>query len=68
MRAGMSWPRWYERYFGFASQAGIEAMVLGRIDKKWVRDVSFMRTAIENDMVRYCNEPTGCRFHFLYFV
>mgnify|MGYP000624065530 CR=1 FL=1 len=37
--------------FGFAAQAGIEAMVLGRIDKKWVRDVSFMRTAIENDMV-----------------
>lgn len=36
--------------FGFAAQAGIEAMVLGRIDKKWVRDVSFMRTAIENDM------------------
>lgn len=37
--------------FGFASQAGIEAMVLRQIDKKWIRDVSFMGTAVENDMV-----------------
>ena len=50
--------------FGFAAQAGIEAMVLGRIDKKWVRDVSFMRTAIEDVYKRqvemeaeFCGKP-----------
>lgn len=38
--------------FGSASRPGIEAMVLGRIDKKWVKDISFAGTAVKNDMVQ----------------
>lgn len=38
--------------FGGVSLAGITAMVLEKIDKKWVKDISFAGTAVEDDMVR----------------
>ncbi len=38
--------------FKGVSRAGIAAMVLDRIDRKWIQDVSFSGTAVDGDMVR----------------